>query len=102
LSVLNTAEIAVFFVWRRVEASRGRDDNGGCSIVDYWSSGKMGKFTRVTCKDCYFRREGLCALPGDTPCPTFRATVRGGLAPPLQPRLVLRQIEPLAVRRVAA
>jgi hypothetical protein len=73
-----------------------------CHTVDCWSSDTMGKLTRATCNDCYFRREGLCALPGDTPCPTFRATVRGGLAPPQQPRLVLRQLEPLAVRRAAA
>ena len=25
-----------------------------------------------TCDDCFFRRAGLCALPGDSPCPTFR------------------------------
>ena len=28
--------------------------------------------TKVTCEQCYFRRTGLCALPGNTPCPTFR------------------------------
>jgi hypothetical protein len=28
--------------------------------------------TKVTCEQCYFRRAGLCALPGNTPCPTFR------------------------------
>jgi hypothetical protein len=26
-----------------------------------------------TCDDCFFRRELLCALPGNTICPTFRA-----------------------------
>ena len=31
------------------------------------------KRTDLTCDDCYFRREGLCALPGNVPCPTFRA-----------------------------
>ncbi len=49
----------------------------------------MSKRAVATCEDCYFRREGLCALPGDTPCPTFRAAT-GSLAPPVQPRLVLR------------
>ena len=34
--------------------------------------------TKASCKDCYFRREGLCALPGETPCPTFRAVAAGG------------------------
>jgi hypothetical protein len=50
------------------------------------------KRTDVTCADCYFRRAGLCALPGDTPCPTFRPYKRGGLAPPQQARLVVRQL----------
>jgi len=26
-----------------------------------------------TCDDCFFRRELLCALAGNTICPTFRA-----------------------------
>lgn len=47
----------------------------------------MSKLTEASCKECYFRRAGLCALPGDTPCPTFRAAA-GSLAPPRQPRLV--------------
>ena len=25
-----------------------------------------------TCDDCFFRRAELCAIPGNTPCPTFR------------------------------
>jgi hypothetical protein len=50
------------------------------------------KKTDVTCADCYFRRAGLCALPGDTPCPTFRAYRREGLAPPQQARLVIRTL----------
>jgi len=47
-----------------------------------------------TCEDCYFRRAGLCALPGDNPCPTFRLYSRGSLAPPRQPRLVPRALAP--------
>ena len=50
----------------------------------------MSKRTPVTCSDCYFRRAGLCALPGNAPCPTFRAATTGHLTPPAQPRLVLR------------
>ncbi len=49
----------------------------------------MNKSTRASCNDCYFRNAGLCALPGDTPCPTFRAATAGSLAPPPQPKLVL-------------
>ena len=52
--------------------------------------------TKASCNDCYFRREGLCALPGETPCPTFRAVAAGGqLLPPKQPRLVLRPVTSL-------
>jgi hypothetical protein len=50
----------------------------------------MGKRSEAQCSDCYFRRAGLCALPGDVPCPTFRLAASGALAPPRQPRLVPR------------
>ena len=50
---------------------------------------------KSTCNDCYFRREGLCALPGNAVCPTFRAvTAAGRIVPPRQPRLVLRPATP--------
>ena len=52
----------------------------------------MSNKARVTCNDCYFRRAGLCALPGETACPTFRAVSRGSLTPPQQPRLVPRPL----------
>ncbi len=58
----------------------------------------MSKRSTVTCNDCYFRRAGLCALPGETICPTFRASAAGRLAPPRQPQLVAR---PLAVHAAA-
>jgi hypothetical protein len=50
----------------------------------------MGKRSEASCTDCYFRRAGLCALPGDSPCPTFRLATAGALTPPRQPRLVPR------------
>ena len=49
-----------------------------------------------TCQDCYFRRNGLCALSVERPCPTFRAAGRT-LQPPQQPRLV-----PLAAHAATA
>ena len=52
----------------------------------------MSKRHKATCSDCYFRREGLCALPGDTVCPTFRLQTAGGLAPPQQAQLVPRTL----------
>jgi hypothetical protein len=51
----------------------------------------MSKRTKATCSDCYFRREGLCALAGETPCPTFRLA-HAQLAPPQQPPLVPRTL----------
>jgi hypothetical protein len=55
----------------------------------------MSKRPKATCSDCYFRKEGLCALPGEAVCPTFRLRV---LAPPKQAPLVAR---PLAAHAVA-
>lgn len=55
---------------------------------------------QVTCEDCYFRREGLCAIPGNTVCPTFRAVGAGALAPPEQPPLVARAPAVAAAGRV--
>ena len=52
----------------------------------------MSKRANATCNDCYFRRAGLCALSGETICPTFRASTPGRLIPPPQPVLVARQL----------
>ena len=52
----------------------------------------MSKSGPPSCDDCYFRRAGLCALAGDTVCPTFRAVKRGALVPPKQPTLVPRPV----------
>ena len=41
------------------------------------------------CEDCYFRRNGLCALDLSAPCPTFRPAERG-LAPERQLEFVFR------------
>ena len=61
----------------------------------------MSKRALTTCEDCYFRREGLCALPGNAPCPTFRAAT-GRLDPPPQPRLILRAPLPQVANAVGA
>ncbi|MBV8598377.1 MAG: hypothetical protein JO017_06090 [Actinobacteria bacterium] len=51
-------------------------------------SPRAQRVTRTaTCADCYFQRQGLCALSLERPCPTFRAA-GASLAPPAQPRLV--------------
>ena len=51
----------------------------------------MSKKTSPTCDECYFRAAGLCALAGQTVCPTFREA-RRTLVPPQQPRLVPRAL----------
>ena len=48
----------------------------------------MTKRRNITCEDCYFRRELLCALQLDKPCPTFRPASLDGLVPPPQAPLV--------------
>jgi len=56
----------------------------------------MTKRAEASCDDCYFRRAGLCALPLDSPCPTFRPARPRTLRPPQQPRLVPRSSEAIA------
>lgn len=51
----------------------------------------MSKKIKATCNDCYFRCAGLCALPGEEACPTFRLKA-AHLAPPQQPPLVARPL----------
>ena len=53
------------------------------------NEGTMTKRRDLTCEDCYFRREALCAMAPPAPCPTFRLATRT-LVPPPQPRLVPR------------
>lgn len=45
---------------------------------------------KVTCEDCYFHKNLLCALDADKPCPTFRHHEQG-LTPPQQLSFVFRQ-----------
>ena len=40
-----------------------------------------GKGRKVTCDDCFFRRNTLCALSLDEPCATFRPDSPEGLRP---------------------
>jgi hypothetical protein len=61
----------------------------------------MSKRPTPTCSDCYFHRAGLCALAGETICPTFR-THTARLAPPPQPRLVARGLQRLPAAHAAA
>jgi hypothetical protein len=51
----------------------------------------MAKGTKVSCENCFFKRNLLCALQLDEPCPTFRPNTPEGLRPPPQLRFVFRQ-----------
>ena len=46
---------------------------------------------KVTCEDCFFHRNMLCALSDSEPCATFRPDHPEGLRPPGQLRFVFRQ-----------
>jgi hypothetical protein len=46
---------------------------------------------KVSCEDCYFRCNLLCALQDDLPCATFRPNHPEGLRPPQQLRFTFRQ-----------
>jgi len=46
---------------------------------------------KVTCDDCYFRCNLLCAVSDAQPCPTFRPDHPEGLRPPQQLRFTFRQ-----------
>jgi hypothetical protein len=45
---------------------------------------------KITCEDCYFRQNLLCALQCE-PCATFRPAGPEGLRPPRQLRFTFRQ-----------
>lgn len=46
---------------------------------------------KITCEDCFFRQNLLCALSVEEPCATFRPNHPEGLRPPTQLRFVFRQ-----------
>jgi hypothetical protein len=82
----------------------GRGQNGlRHEGTSFEHKGRMSKRNRSSCNDCYFRQAGLCALPGEEVCPTFRrAAAAAKLDPPPQARLVPRMNAPLASHPVTA
>jgi hypothetical protein len=46
--------------------------------------------TKVSCEDCFFRANLLCALPTCEPCASFRPDHPDGLSPPRQMQFVFR------------
>jgi hypothetical protein len=53
--------------------------------------------TKVSCEDCYFRQNLLCAVSSSGPCATFRPNHPDGLRPPSQLQFVFRQDRQLQV-----
>jgi len=54
------------------------------------SQATRGSKKKVTCEDCFFRQNLLCALDLAEPCATFRPN-EAKLQPPQQMRFVFRQ-----------
>jgi hypothetical protein len=53
--------------------------------------------TRVSCEDCFFGQNLLCAISSSGPCATFRPNYPEGLRPPSQLQFVFRQERRLQV-----
>ena len=51
----------------------------------------MARPKKISCEDCYFRRNMLCALNLEEPCTTFRPDHPEGLRPPPQMRMVFER-----------
>ncbi len=49
------------------------------------------RVAKVSCEQCFFRRNMLCALELDAPCPTFRPNHPDGLRPAQQLQFTFRQ-----------
>jgi hypothetical protein len=70
---------------------------GWVPVVKAFDEGRIGRMakgrtgTKVSCEDCYFHRNGLCALDLGEPCITFRPYSPDGLRPPQQLRFAFRQ-----------
>jgi hypothetical protein len=60
---------------------------GGCCRIGLHVAKQRKE--RVSCEDCFFRQNMLCALELDKPCTTFRPAERG-LAPEQQLTFVFR------------
>lgn len=53
--------------------------------------------TKVSCEDCFFRANLLCAVTDSGPCATYRPNHPEGLRPPKQMQFVFRQERRLQV-----
>jgi hypothetical protein len=53
--------------------------------------------TKVSCEDCFFRANLLCAVTNSGPCATYRPNHPDGLRPPQQLQFMFRQERRLQV-----
>lgn len=53
--------------------------------------------TKVSCEDCFFGQNLLCAVTDSGPCATYRPNHPDGLRPPKQMQFVFRQDRRLQV-----
>ena len=60
------------------------------------TSGRGGS-AKVSCEDCFFRQNLLCAISSSGPCATYRPNHPEGLRPPSQLQFVFRQERRLQV-----
>jgi hypothetical protein len=56
-----------------------------------------GPVTKASCENCFFGKNGLCAVIETGPCASFRPAHPDGLRPPSQLRFVFRQERRLQV-----
>jgi hypothetical protein len=65
--------------------------SAGPSWVCFHADLPMARPKKISCEDCYFRRNLLCALSLEEPCTTFRPDHPEGLRPPPQMRMVFER-----------
>jgi hypothetical protein len=58
---------------------------------------KRAETIKVSCEDCFFRQNLLCAVSSSGPCATYRPNHPEGLRPPSQLQFVFRQERRLQV-----
>ena len=63
---------------------------GAAWIARQMPKGRAAAAKPVTCEDCFFRCNMLCALSLPEPCATFRPDTPEGLRPPRQLRFHFR------------
>ena len=73
-----------------IEVEQATRDRRGAGTAAQGSAKRRRKNGR-SCEDCFFHRNLLCALDLDAPCSTFRPDAPGGLVPPRQPALLVRE-----------